>query len=42
MENKDSLWEKFAATGAVNDYLRYCEAKDEMDLNNADNRGNRS
>lgn len=40
MDNRDSLWEKFAKTGAVADYLRYSAAKNEMELKNADNRRN--
>lgn len=34
------LWEKFAETGKIADYLQYSAAKNEMDLVNADYRGN--
>lgn len=30
----ESLWEKFAETGSVSDYLEYCAAKGEIDDNN--------
>jgi len=36
------LWKKFDESGSVEDYLRYCEAKNEMDLNNDYIGGSRS
>lgn len=38
--NEETLWEKFAESGSVADYLLYSAAKNETDLNYDNNRGN--
>lgn len=38
--SEEGLWEKFAETGSIADYLRYTEAKSGMDLKNDNSRGN--
>lgn len=39
--NENNLWEKFAETGSVQDYLAYSAAKCETDCSNDNSRGNR-
>lgn len=34
MDNKDNLWNKFAVSGKVNDYLAYCSIKEGNRLGN--------
>ena len=38
----EKLWEKFAESGCVADYLIYSAAKNETELNNDNSRGNRA
>ncbi|MDD6278906.1 MAG: hypothetical protein ACI4JE_06525 [Ruminococcus sp.] len=38
--SEDLLWEKFAASGSIADYLEYTAAKNLMENNNDNSRGN--